>query len=55
MRSAVKSFFSLQADPYIWSYNGVFNSENTALVVIDMQLDFAALVVMSMLWGMTFH
>ena len=36
----MNSFSSLKADPYLWPYNGIFNSLNTALVVIDMQVDF---------------
>ena len=28
------------ADPYPWPYNGNLSPENTALIVIDMQLDF---------------
>ncbi|RZJ11106.1 MAG: cysteine hydrolase, partial [Haliea sp.] len=30
----------IQADPYAWPYNGDFKPANTALVVIDMQVDF---------------
>ena len=36
----MKSFSGLLADPYTWPYNEIFNSENTALLVIDMQVDF---------------
>lgn len=28
------------ADPYPWPYNGALRPENTALIVIDMQIDF---------------
>jgi nicotinamidase-related amidase len=28
------------ADPYPWPYDGALNSQNTALIVIDMQTDF---------------
>lgn len=28
------------ADPYPWPWNGDFSSQNTALVIIDMQIDF---------------
>lgn len=30
----------VQADPYPWPYNGDLRSDNTALIVIDMQTDF---------------
>ncbi len=30
----------IQATPYAWPYNGDLRPENTALVVIDMQIDF---------------
>jgi biuret amidohydrolase len=30
----------IAADPYLWPYNGDLRPENTALVVIDMQIDF---------------
>lgn len=30
----------VQADPYKWPYNGDLRPENTALIVIDMQIDF---------------
>lgn len=36
----MKSFSVLQANPYLWPYNGTFSNENTALIVIDMQVDF---------------
>ena len=31
---------SIQADPYVWPYNGDLRPENTALIIIDMQTDF---------------
>jgi biuret amidohydrolase len=40
MRSTMKTFSSFPADPYPWPYNGTFTPENTALIVIDMQVDF---------------
>ena len=33
----------VQADPYAWPYNGDLRSDNTALVVIDMQTDFCGI------------
>ncbi len=30
----------VRADPYAWPYNGDLRPENTALIVIDMQIDF---------------
>ena len=30
----------VQANPYAWPYNGDLRPGNTALVVIDMQIDF---------------
>ncbi|HQT42533.1 MAG TPA: isochorismatase family cysteine hydrolase [Halothiobacillus sp.] len=30
----------IQAEPYLWPYDGNLKAENTALVVIDMQIDF---------------
>ncbi len=31
---------TIQADPYLWPYNGDLRPENTALIIIDMQTDF---------------
>ena len=31
---------TIKADPYPWPYNGNLNSQNTALIIIDMQIDF---------------
>ena len=31
---------SVPATPYPWPYNGDLRPENTALIVIDMQIDF---------------
>lgn len=30
----------IQADPYLWPYNGNLTPSNTALIIIDMQTDF---------------
>ncbi len=30
----------VDADPYPWPYNGDLRPENTALIIIDMQIDF---------------
>ena len=30
----------VEADPYPWPYNGLLKSDNTALIIIDMQTDF---------------
>ena len=32
--------FNIDADPYLWPYNGEAPPERTALMVIDMQVDF---------------
>lgn len=34
------TFPTIASDPYAWPYNGDFRPENTALIVIDMQIDF---------------
>ncbi|MCM2292311.1 cysteine hydrolase [Allorhizobium sp. BGMRC 0089] len=31
---------TLEADPYRWPYNGALRPDNTALIIIDMQIDF---------------
>jgi nicotinamidase-related amidase len=31
---------TIKADPYVWPWNGELNPANTALIVIDMQIDF---------------
>ena len=31
------------ADPYPWPFNGDLRPENTALIVIDMQIDFCGI------------
>lgn len=31
---------TIAADPYAWPWNGNFSSQNTALIIIDMQIDF---------------
>ena len=33
----------IEANPYAWPYNGDLKPANTALVVIDMQVDFCLL------------
>lgn len=33
----------ISADPYPWPYNGDLRSENTALIIIDMQTDFCGI------------
>ncbi|HEY8065676.1 MAG TPA: isochorismatase family cysteine hydrolase [Methylosinus sp.] len=38
-RAAVAERF-IDADPYPWPYNGALRPDNTALIVIDMQIDF---------------
>jgi nicotinamidase-related amidase len=38
MRRAMERF--VEAHPYAWPYNGDLRPENTALIVIDMQIDF---------------
>jgi nicotinamidase-related amidase len=34
------TFPTIASDPYAWPYNGDFRPDNTALIVIDMQIDF---------------
>jgi nicotinamidase-related amidase len=36
-------FRSFAADPYPWPYDGQFDAGNTALLVIDMQIDFCGI------------
>lgn len=36
----MSTFPTVASDPYAWPYNGDFRPENTALIVIDMQIDF---------------
>jgi nicotinamidase-related amidase len=36
----MKTFSSVQANPYTWPWNGDLRAENTALILIDMQIDF---------------
>lgn len=36
-------FPTVASDPYPWPYNGDFRPENTALIVIDMQIDFCGI------------
>ena len=31
---------NIPADPYYWPFNGNLRPENTALIVVDMQIDF---------------
>lgn len=32
----------VDADPYKWPFNGDLTPQNTAIIVIDMQVDFCA-------------
>lgn len=32
----------LESEPYPWPFDGSFNSSNTAILAIDMQVDFCA-------------
>jgi biuret amidohydrolase len=38
-----KPFAAVDANPYVWPYDGNWTAANTALVVIDMQIDFVGL------------
>lgn len=40
MSTTSTTYPTVQADPYAWPYDGNFKPENTALIVIDMQIDF---------------
>jgi len=40
MRDMTLPELYVEADPYPWPYNGDLRPENTALVIIDMQIDF---------------
>jgi biuret amidohydrolase len=37
------SFSSIASDPYAWPYDGGFSGPDTALVIIDMQIDFCGI------------
>jgi nicotinamidase-related amidase len=37
------SFASIASDPYAWPYDGGFSGPDTALVIIDMQIDFCGI------------
>jgi len=37
------SYPALNADPYPWPYDGQFNAADTALIIIDMQIDFCGI------------
>jgi nicotinamidase-related amidase len=37
------SFTSIASDPYAWPYDGGFSGPDTALVIIDMQIDFCGI------------
>ncbi len=39
----MKTFGSVDANPYAWPFDGAFTPANTALVIIDMQTDFCGL------------
>ena len=34
---------TIKADPYPWPYNGALRSDNTAVIIIDMQIDFCGI------------
>jgi len=38
----MKNFPPIDANPYAWPFDGNFSAANTALVIIDMQVDFCA-------------
>jgi nicotinamidase-related amidase len=42
-QSTVQSFRAFAADPYPWPFDGHFEAGNTALFVIDMQIDFCGI------------
>ena len=42
MDSAMAELY-VTADPYPWPFNGDLRPENTALIVIDMQIDFCGI------------
>ena len=37
------SFASIASDPYAWPYDGGFSAPDTALMIIDMQIDFCGI------------
>ena len=47
------SFGSVPADPYPWPDTKDGSAANSALIIIDMQLDFAMRAVTSVRWVMT--
>jgi nicotinamidase-related amidase len=42
MKGAVMTFPQIPAEPHAWPFDGDLRKENTALVVIDMQVDFCS-------------
>lgn len=40
MTSTTHTFSPVDADPYLWPFDGALRADNTALVIIDMQTDF---------------
>ena len=38
----MKTFSTIDANPYAWPFDGDFTATNTALIIIDMQVDFCA-------------
>ena len=44
---------TIPGDPYAWPFDGNITPQNTALIIIDMQTDFAARAATSMRWATT--
>jgi len=45
------SFTSIASEPYAWPYDGGFSGPDTALVIIDMQIDFCGSAAMWTRWA----